>query len=89
MIHLSSKLGSGGPQWGTVKLIFLSVYLSVSLSVGSSASIFGKICVDRNCAQRMRPQATGSNSLSGSKICLSVCPTVRSSAGLLLFFYLY
>ena len=33
--------------------------------------------VARNCAQRMRPQGTGSNPLSGSIICPSVCPVVR------------
>ena len=35
------------------------------------------ICVDRNCVQHMRLQAMGSNSLSGSIICLSICPSVR------------
>ena len=164
-ISIIPTLGSGGPQSGPVKHICLSLCLCVSVSVGSSASLFGEhlrgpyfsaahaaaghrfrsiistvvlyphtgvrrtpvgsswaymsvslhiclvelICpslclsvylslcpvvlVDfwrskraaRNCAQRMRPQATGSNPLSGSII----CPSVRSSAGLLQFLYLY
>ena len=65
-IHLS-------PHWGPVELIRL--YVSVSLSVWSPASLFGyNNSVDRYCAQRMQPQATGSNPLSGSMIYLSVSP---------------
>ena len=53
-------LGSGGPQWGLVKLIYPSVYLSLYLSVWLPASIFeNHRSAARNCAQRMRPQATG------------------------------
>ena len=75
-------LGSEGPQWGPVELLYLSVRLSVSL-YGCPHQFLAIIHAARNCAQRMRPQATGSNSLSGSIICpsvrASVCPSVHSS----------
>ena len=70
--------------------VSLSVRLSVSLSIGSSASLFGnhKSAV-HNFTHRMRPQAMGSNPLSGSIRCLSVRPSVQTSTGLLIFLYLY
>ena len=59
----------------------LSVFLSVRLSILSSASLFGdNKSADRNCVQHMQPQATGSSTLSGSIICPSVCPSVRLSS---------
>ena len=66
----------------------LSVCLSVSLS-GRPCRFLAIICADRNFAQGMQPQATGSNPLSGSIIfpsvrqsvcpvfCPVVCPFVR------------
>ena len=60
----------------------LSVCLSVCLSLCLSVSLYNRprrfLAIIRaacNCAQRMRPQATGSNPLSGSII----CPSVRLS----------
>ena len=74
-----NTMGSKGPQWCPVEHICLSISLSLCLYV----SIFGLphcflaiICATHNCAQRMRPQATGSNPLSGSIICPSVCPSI-------------
>ena len=72
------------PHWGPVKLIcpyirlYVRLYVSMSLclSVKSPASLFGNNkSAARNWAQHMRPQATGSNTLSGSRI----CPFVRLS----------
>ena len=37
----------------------------------------------------MRPQATGSNTLSGNIICLSVCPSIHPPGHLLAFFYFF
>ena len=69
-------LGSGGSQWGPVELICLSFCLSVL----SSASLFGDHkSMARNCVQHMRSQATDSNPLSGSIICLSFRPYVHLS----------
>ena len=71
-------LGSKGTQWGPVKIIWLSVCIYVSMS--SCMHIFLTIIwVDRNCAQRIRPQAMGSNPLIVSIIGLSVRPSVRPS----------
>ena len=56
-------------------------YMSVSLS-GCSRRFLAIIRAARNFAQRMWPQATGSNPLSGSII----CPSVRSSAGFFAIF---
>ena len=64
-------LGSEGPQWGPVELICMCLYLSVSL-YGHPRQFLAIICAARNFMQSMRPQATGSNPLSGSIICLSV-----------------
>ena len=52
--------------------VFLSVSPYVSLS-GCLRRFLAIIRVARNCVQCMQPQATGSNTLSGSIICLSVC----------------
>ena len=84
-------LGYRVPQWGPVYLICPSVFLCVSLylflSVWSSASHFGNHkSVARNFAQSMRPEATGSNPLSVSIICPSVCSVVRGPFDL---FFLY
>ena len=71
-------------------------YMSVSMSLCLSVSLSGHlcfilviICASHNFVQRMQPQATGSNPLSGSIICPFVCPSVRSSAGLLRYLYFY
>ena len=60
----------------------MSVCLSVSPSLCISVSLSGCphhflviICTARNCAQRMWPNATGSNTLGGSIICPSVRPS--------------
>ena len=146
-ISIIPTLGSGGPQSGPVKHICLSLCLCVSVSVGSSASLFGEhlrgpyfsaahaaaghrfrsiistvvlyphtgvrrtpvgsswaymsvslsgrprrfleiICVARNCAQRMRPQATSSNPLSDSIICPSVRPVVRGPFAVFVFVFI-
>ena len=86
-VHLSE-----GTQWVPVEIICLSVYLYVCISVYMSPCLV--ICVyfwwskrlAHNYMQRMRPQATGSNTLSVSIICPSVHlyirPSVRSSVQL-------
>ena len=82
---LIPTLGSGGPQRGPVSLMCLCLYLSVSPFFCLSLCLV--VCVAfslskrmaRNCAQRMRPQDTVSNTLNGSRICSSVW----SSASLL------
>ena len=75
---------------------YVSMYLSLCLSVSLSLCLFGhphrfltKICAARNCVQRIRLQATGSNTLSGSIICPSLHPSVYYYAGLLQFLHLY
>ena len=50
--------------------ISLSLCLSVSLS-GNTCRFLAIICAACNCMQRILPQATRSNTLSGSIICLS------------------
>ena len=91
-------LGSKGLQWVTVDLICPSICLSVCIFVSMSLyisvypSVSMYICLvvcvaDRNCAQRMRPQATGSNTLSGSIICPSIYMFVRLSGHLRDFCY--
>ena len=50
----------------------MSLCLSVSLS-GRPCCFLLIIFVAHNCVQRMRPKAMGSNPLSGSIICPSVC----------------
>ena len=67
-------------------------YISVSVSIylaGCPRKFLEIIRAARNCVQRMRLQSMVSNPLSGSIICPSVHMSVRSSAGLLHFFYLY
>ena len=72
----------------------LSVYLSLRLSV--SLYLCTVACVTfwrsnraaRNCVQRMRPQATGSNPLSVSIICPSVRPVARETFAFYLFIFL-
>ena len=72
-------VGSSGPQWGPVDIIRMCVCFSVSL-FGFPRHLLGIIYVASNCAQRMQPQATVSNPLSGIIIFPSVHPSVRSSA---------
>ena len=83
-------LGSGGPQWGPVEFMCVSVCLSICLYVCSSVCLYVTLsvrlhrflsimCTARNCAQRMRTQDTGSNTLNGSIICSSVHLSVRLS----------
>ena len=65
----------------------LSFYVPLSISLYGRVRLFLVIIVlARNCAQRMRPQATGSNTLSGSIIHPSVCPVIRRP---FLILYLY
>ena len=52
----------------------LYVLLSISLS-GCPRRFLENISMARHCAQRMQPQAMGSNTLSGSIICISVRPS--------------
>ena len=66
--------------------VSLYLCLSVSLSLCLSASLYDHTCrylsiisSASNYAQRMRPQATGSNTLSGSIIFPSVRPSVHPS----------
>ena len=51
---------------------YMSVCMSISLS-GRPRRFLEIISTTRNCAKYIRKQATGSNPLSGSIICLSVC----------------
>ena len=97
IIQLCPKLGTEGPQWGPVELICPSVRLSVSLSVSLSlclsvwysASLFGDHkSASHNFVQRMRPQTTGSNPLSG-RYNMSFHLSVQYSTGLLRFLYFY
>ena len=64
------------PHWGPVKIICLSVPLSLCL-LGCLHRFWANIHVACNCEQCMRPQATVSNPLSVSKICPSVRPVIR------------
>ena len=60
-----------------------SLYFCLSVSISGFRIVFWKSkCAAYNCTQCMRPQATGSNSRSGSIICLSVCPSVHMSVQL-------
>ena len=70
-------MGFEGPQCGPIELMCLSFclsiypYISVSLFISLSGRpryFLANIRTDRNCEQRMRPQATWSNPLSGSII---------------------
>ena len=84
-------LGSEGPQCGPVKLMCPSVYLSISLYISLTGCLhrfLEIICAAHNCAQHIWPQATGSNPLNGSRICLSVCQFGCPQA-FLPFLYLY
>ena len=77
------------PHWGPedpsgVQSIFY-VYLAVSMSLCLSVSLYDRlrrfldiICAARNCAQCVRPQATGSNLLNGKNV--SVRPSGRLRA---------
>ena len=68
--------------------ISLSICLSVSLCLWSVVCVaFFIIHAARNCVQRMRPQATGSNPLSGSIICLSVHPVVHGPFVIFVFVF--
>ena len=90
------------PHWGPVDLLCLclciSICISVCLSVCMSVSLSGclhpflaDIRADRNCVQRMRPKAAGSNPLSGSIIypfvCPSVSPVVRGTFAIFVFVF--
>ena len=79
---------------------YMSFYISVYTYFHLSVSMSGHLChfmatvhAARNGTHRMRPQATGSNILSGSMICpsvhLSIRTYVQSSVGILRFLYLY
>ena len=79
-------LGYEGTHWGPVELICPSIHIFVRPSVSLSGRLhrfLEIICAARKCVQRIQPQATGSNLLSGSIICLSV----RSYVGFLRFFF--
>ena len=59
----------------------LCAYFCLSVSMyGCPRRILAIIRANRNCVQHMQPQATGSNPLSGSIICPSVCPSVPTRA---------
>ena len=64
-ILLIPTLGSRGPQWGPVDLICLSLCLYVRLPALLSGD---HKSAASNYVKPMRPQATGSNPLSGSII---------------------
>ena len=70
-MHLSPLWGPEDPS-GFQSILYFCVYFC--FSVWLSAPIFGDQSAARNCAQCMRPQAMGSNPLSGSIIYLSVLP---------------
>ena len=74
-MHLSPHWGLSDPSGVQSSLSFC---LLVSLS-GRTRLFLAIIHAAHNCAQRMWPQATGSNPLSGSIICPSVRPSVRPS----------
>ena len=71
--------------------VCISVYSSVSLSICpvDHVTFWRSKCAACNYVQRMRPQATESNTPSGSIICPSVhpsvCPSVRLSGRLQAF----
>ena len=72
----------------SVSLLSIRMSICLSLSIWSSASIFGDCkSAARTCAQRMRLQATGSNPLIGSIICPSVCSSGCPRDFAILFFY--
>ena len=91
-MHLSPHWGLKDPS-GVQLSLYLCMCLSVHMSVAPSVTLSHFMVVRitfwqskrvvRNCTQRMRPQASCSNPLSGSIICpfvcLSVCPSVRPS----------
>ena len=63
--------------------MYVSLFLHLSVSLSGCLCLFLVIiCRSRNCAQRMLPQASGSNTRSGST-------SVRLSVGPLQFLYLY
>ena len=75
-------MGSEVSQWSPSEPIYMSVCLSISLSLRLSVSVSGHprrflviIRAARNCMQRMQTQATESNPLSGSIIFPSVHPS--------------
>ena len=86
-------LGPKEPQWGSFKLICTSASLLLCISVSLSGRLPHLLVIihsSRNCAQRMRPQATGSNHLSGSIICpsdgLYGCPRAFCDFGICIDF---
>ena len=72
------------PHWGPKDPggFHPSLYLSQS---GHLRRFWAIICAARNCAQRMRPRATGKNPPSGSIIFPSVCPVTCGSFSIFLF----
>ena len=71
--NLSPHWGPKGPN-GVQSSLY--AHLSVSLS-GRPCHFLVIICMASNCVQHMRPQAMGSNPLSGSIICMSFRPSLR------------
>ena len=78
--------------WSSIAMhlyLCLSVCIYVSLS-GHPHRFLAIICMAHNCVQRMRPQATGSNTLSGSIIYLyirpSICPVVYGTFEIFIFY---
>ena len=75
---LFPTLWSEGTYQGPVELVCLSISISPCLFVslaGPPCHFLVIIRAARNCAQRMRPQAKVSNTLSGSIICLYSRPS--------------
>ena len=96
-MHLSPHLGPKDPSGAQLSIYVrppvppsLCLYLSPSLYLSVSLSsylylLMVIIYAFHNCSQRMWLQATGSNTLSGSKICASVRPVVRGTFEILVF----
>ena len=92
-INLSPHSGMKYPS-GVQSSLYFRPYLCLSVPMSVCPCRFLTIIRTAcNFLQRMRTQATGSNPLSGIIICPSVrpsfLPSVRSSAGLFQFLYLY
>ena len=80
LLRVIPIVGSKVSQWGPVEFIPMFVCLYISLS-GCPHRFLVIICATHNCEQRMRPQATGSNPLSGIimsfLVCMRICQSVR------------
>ena len=84
------------PNWGMKDPsdVHSSLYLGLPLGLFVSLSGFPNlllvvICAARNCVQRMQPQATASNSLSGSIIFPYLYPVIRRPFEIFIFVFVY